>query len=203
MKNLELKQQLAFCQKYRIAPNELLLLQIILLTQEGEEPELAKEYFYLDVCSRGKISDMLIKLQETGIINKSFKLPELGSSIDPNDIPLNKNVIKDYYKCSFDMGKELFEIYPQFGMINGQPTGIRSVSKKFNSLEDFYCFYGKTIGWNPNKHNSIIELVNWGKDNNVIVCTLCNFVIDHKWEELEALRNGDLANVNFDAVKLV
>lgn len=203
MRHLELKQQLVFCEKYGIAPNELLLLQIILLAQEEDAPEIVKDYFYLRTCSRGNIRDMLIKLQDCGIINKSFKIPEVGAAIDPHDITLNKNVIKDYYKCSFELGKELFETYPQFATINGNVVGIRSISKKYDSLEDFYRAYGKTIGWKPEKHEEIIELVNWGKENNVINCTLANFIIDRKWSELEALRNGEIANIDFNAVKLL
>jgi hypothetical protein len=80
---------MAFCNKYKIAPNELLLFQILLLTQEGDDSELIKDYFYLDVCSRGSIIDMLIKLQLAGLVNKSFKIPKAGSSIDPHTIPLN------------------------------------------------------------------------------------------------------------------
>ena len=46
-----------------------------------------------------------------------------------------------------------------------------------------------------------MELIEWAKEKNLIVTTLCNFVIDHKWEELEALRNGEIANIDFNAVK--
>ena len=105
--------------------------------------------------------------------------------------------------CINNAGKELFEVYPQFATINGGPVGIRSVSKKFDSLEDFYRFYGKTIRWKSDFHNHIIELVKWANENNILNTTLANFVIDHKWEELEALKNGELVNVNFDAVKIV
>ena len=99
------------------------------------------------------------------------------------------------------MGKELFEIYPMFGLINGEPVGIRSVSKKFDSLEDFYRYYGKTISWKSEKHEYIMELVEWAKEKNLLVTTLANFVIDHKWEELEALRSGEIANIDFNAVR--
>jgi hypothetical protein len=109
--------------------------------------------------------------------------------------------VKDFFKCSFEMGKELFENYPMFGLINGEPVGIRSVSKKFDSLEDFYRYYGKSISWKPEKHEYIMELVSWAKDHNLLVTTLANFVIDHKWKELEALRNGEIANIDFNAVK--
>lgn len=203
MRHLEIKQQIAFCEKYGIAPNELLLLQILLLVQEDDAPEIVKDYFYLRTCSKGNTREMLIKLQDCGIINKSFKIPEIGAYIDPHSIPFNKNVIKDYYKCSFEAGKELFEVYPQFATINGNVVGIRSVSKKYDSLEDFYRAYGKIISWNPEKHRDIINLVMWGKENNIINCTLANFIIDQKWNDLKAMRDGDLGTVNLDAIKLV
>ena len=145
----------------------------------------------------------LIKLQEVGVILKSYKMPGKGERLDLNTIPINKNLVKDFYKCSFELDKELFEIYTKIATIHGGPVGIRSVSKKFDSLEDFYRFYGKTIRWKSDFHNHIIELVKWANENNILNTTLANFVIDHKWEELEALKNGELVNVNFDAVKIV
>lgn len=201
MKDLNLEQQLIFCDKYIITPNELLLLEIILLAQEGEQPEIVYNYFNANVDARGLTRPMLERLQAVGIINKTYKIPQKGERLNIYDIPINKNVVKDFFKCSFEMGKELFENYPMFGLINGEPVGIRSVSKKFDSLEDFYRYYGKSISWKPEKHEYIMELVSWAKDNNLLVTTLANFVIDHKWEELEALRNGEIANIDFNAVK--
>lgn len=201
MKDLNLEQQLIFCDKYIITPNELLLLEIILLAQEGEQPEIVYNYFNANVDARGLARPMLERLQAVGIINKTYKIPQKGERLNIYDIPINKNVVKDFFKCSFEMGKELFENYPMFGLINGEPVGIRSVSKKFDSLEDFYRYYGKSISWKPDKHKYIMELVSWAKDHNLLVTTLANFVIDHKWEELEALRNGEIANIDFNAVK--
>ena len=201
MKNLELKQQILFCEKYKLDANQLLLLEIILIAQEGDDAEIVQLYF--QSTAKGSLLNNLIKLQEVGVILKSYKMPSKGERLDLNTIPINKNLVKDFYKCSFELGKELFEVYPQFATINGSPVGIRSVSKKFDSLEDFYRFYGKTIRWKSDFHNHIIELVKWANENNILNTTLANFVIDHKWEELEALKNGELVNVNFDAVKIV
>lgn len=201
MKNLELKQQILFCEKYNLDANQLLLLEIILIAQEGDDAEIVQLYFQSK--AKGSLLNNLIKLQEVGVILKSYKMPGKGERLDLNTIPINKNLVKDFYKCSFELGKELFEVYPQFATINGGPVGIRSVSKKFDSLEDFYRFYGKTIRWKSDFHNHIIELVKWANENNILNTTLANFVIDHKWEELEALKNGELVNVNFDAVKIV
>lgn len=201
MKNLELKQQILFCEKYKLDANQLLLLEIILIAQEGDDAEIVQLYFQSK--AKGSLLNNLIKLQEVGVILKSYKMPSKGERLDLNTIPINRNLVKDFYKCSFELGKELFEVYPQFATINGGPVGIRSVSKKFDSLEDFYRFYGKTIRWKSDFHNHIIELVKWANENNILNTTLANFVIDHKWEELEALKNGELVNVNFDAVKIV
>jgi hypothetical protein len=201
VKNLELKQQILFCDKYGINANQLLLLEIILLAQEGDDSENVQLYFQSKV--KGNLLNNLVKLQEVGVILKSFKMPHAGDRLDLYSIPINRNLVKDFYKCSFELGKELFEVYPQFAVINNSPVGIRSVSKKFDSLEDFYRFYGKTIRYNSEFHNHIVELVKWANENNILNTTLANFVIDHKWEELEALKNGELVNVNFDAVKIV
>ena len=89
-----------------------------------------------------------------------------------------------------------------FTNINGYTVSLRGISKKFDSLEDFYRFYGKTIGWNLEKHKEIIELINWEQNNNVgfLRMSIASFVIEQKWEELKALKDGKIANVNFDTL---
>lgn len=194
-----LNTQILFRNKYNIDDNELTLLEILLIAQEEEDNELVKLYF----TTTKNIRTNLIALQDAGVILKSYKLPEKGERLDIYAIPINKNVTKDFYKSSFEMGKELFDVYPQFTTINNNVVGIRSVSKKFNSLEDFYRFYGKSIRNKPELHKYILDLIEWGKEHDVIATTLANFVIDQKWTELQALKDGDIANVNYDAVKIV
>lgn len=203
MKVFNIEEQLILLEKYKINSDELLFITVILLIQNGEANQYINSYFSLPIECRGSIRDLLLSLQNKQIITKEYKIPPTGSKFIPEDIIFNKNFLKMFHKCSFTIGKELFEAYPLFCTINGCPTSIRSVSKKFDSLEDFYRFYGKSIGWNAETHERILELVKWGSEHNVINCTLCNFVIDRKWTVLEAMRDGDVGNVNFDAVKLV
>ena len=191
-------------EKYKINSDELLFITMILLIQEGDTNPYINLYFSLPAACRGSIRELLVSLQHKQVITKEYKIPpQEQKTFIPEDITFNKTFVKNFYKGSFWIGKELFENYPMFCIINGSPASIRSVSKKFDSLEDFYRFYGKSIEWNPQKHKQIIELVKWGAENNVINCTLCNFVIDRKWEILEAMRDGEIGTVNFDAVKLV
>lgn len=202
MRHLDLKQQLIWCDTYKITPNELLLFEMLLLIQEDDDPEIVKMYFSLDEKSRGSVRAALQRLQEQELINKSYKIPEVGSNFNPYDIPLNKNKVKQFYKCSFELGKDLWDIYPQFGLVNSNMVGLRAISDKDDSIEDFYKRYGKEIHWNPEEHQRIIDLVKWAKETNIINYTISKFVRNHKWEELEALKNGD-TGYNYDVVKLL
>lgn len=205
MKNLTLtlEEEISILDKYRLVPNELMFIRILLILQDENDEDLFARYIKILKEEGINLREFIATLQGKEIILKSYKIPKQGETFDPYSIPFNKNFIKNLYKCSFELGKELFEVYPQFGNINGSLVGIRSVSKKFDSLEDAYFRYGKTIGWSIERHNHIIELVEWAKENNLINYTLASFIVDNRWYELEALKNGDLANVNYDTVKLI
>lgn len=200
---MTLENEISILNKYRITPNELMLIRTLLILQDEENEELFKSYIETLYESGIKLRDVLLCLQEKGIILKQYKIENEGIAFDPYSIPINKVFIKNLYKCSFELGKELFEIYPQFGNINGNVIPLRSVARKFDSLEDAYFRYGKEIKWNPELHNQIIELVKWAKSNNILNCSLSSFIINRGWIDLEALKNGDIANVNYDAIKLI
>lgn len=199
---LSLEEEISILSKYSITPNELMLIRTLLILQDEDNENLFKDYIELLHDSNIKLRDVLLSLQEKEIILKSYKIPREGEYFDPYTIQFNKNFIKALYKCSFELGKELFEVYPQFGSIQGNIVGIRSVSKKFDSLEDAYFKYGKSIQWDIDRHNHIMELVRWAKSNNIINYTLASFIIDQRWLELEALRDG-AGNINYDNVRLL
>lgn len=180
-----------------------MFIRTLLLLQDEENEDIFKSYIEALYNCGVKIREIILSLQDKGVILKSFHCPKEGEVFDPYSIPFNKNFIKNLYRCSFEMGKELFEAYPQFGIIGTSTVPLRTVAKKFDSLEEAYFRYGKNIRWNEEKHNQIIELVRWAKDNNIINCSLASFIINQGWIDLEALKKGDGANVNFDAIKLV
>lgn len=190
MKNLTLglSEELSILDKYGLTPNELLVLRILLLLQDDNEEELFKKLIVTLKSIGVSLREVLIELQNKEVILKSWKVPTEGSSFDPFAIPINKNFIKNLYKCSFELGKELFDTYPQWTVINNSTVSLRGVSKHFNSLEECYFKYGKAIGWNPERHQTIIDLVNWAKENNILSKSLGAFVVDNGWYDLEALR---------------
>lgn len=203
MEQLELNEELILMEKYKLTPTELFAVKTILLAQDNEDEYIFKFNNILNELDI-KFRDILISLQNKSIILKSYKIPKEGEVLKLEDIEINKLFIKSYYKASFELGKELFDIYPMFGDIGGNIISLRTVSKKFNSLEDFYRFYGKSIRWNPNTHKEIIELIKWAKENTTFInCSISSFCINQMWNELKALKDGQLININYDSIKLL
>lgn len=202
MLKLNFDNELLVLENYKLSPNELFFLQCILMYKDDKK--LIGRF--LSVCKDIGLDarTMLTSLQKKRIVLQDYKIPLEGELFKPEEVLINKNFIKNFHKASFEMGQELFYAYPQFTTIQGIITPLRSVSKKFDSLEDFYAFYGRTIRYNPDLHNHIIELIKWDNDNShMINTTLCNFVVDHKWKDIEALKNGDKGNINFDNVRVL
>lgn len=178
-----------------------MLIRTLLLLQEGES-KLFSDYFELLHNTSTDIIALITSLQEKSFILKSYKLPTKGDILDPYSISINKTFIKKFYKASNELGKELFDAYPQFCVIQNSMVGLRSISKKFDSLEDAFFKYAKSINWSTERHNHIIELIEWGKEHNLINYSLANFICDQRWIELEALHDGG-SNINYDTIELL
>ena len=200
---LTLDEEISLLDKYGLTPNELLVVRVLLILQDNNEEELFQNLMVTLKHINLSLREVLVQLQKKEVILKSFKIPNSGEKFDPYSIPINKNFIKTLYKSSFEMGKELFDSYPQFGSINGNVVPLRTVAKHFDSLEQAYFKYGKAIGFNPEKHKVIIELTKWAKDNNILNCSLSSYIINNGWLDLQAMKDGNTANFNVDAIKLI
>lgn len=197
--NYNIDNEIALLEKYELSPNELFVLKLVLLLQDGDTNYLKRWLQINDGCD---FRDIIISLQNKRMINKDFKVPNKGEEFNPYDIPINKLVTKTFFRASFDLGEELYLEYPQFTIINGSQIPLRTVAKKFNSLEDAYRFYAKQIKYNPTKHQEILDLVKWAKENNILQMSLASFIINNSWNDLVDLKQGG-SNINYNAVKLI
>lgn len=196
--NLNIENELVLLEKYKITPTELFAVRVILLAKEEGEYEWLQRF-----AQTVKLREVLISLQEKGIILKSWKLPKEGNTLEIESIPLNQNFQKQFFRASFEMGQELFEVYPQSTYVNGSLYNLKRVSKHFDSLEQAFLKYSKYIKNNPDTHQHIIELIQWGIDNGYNFSTLDSFIIDNSWLAIEAMKNGEGVNVNTEAVKMI
>jgi hypothetical protein len=48
-----------------------------------------------------------------------------------------------------------------------------------------------------------MELIEWGKDNNVINMSLASFIINRSWVDLETMKKGEAGNYDFNSIKLI
>ena len=188
MKYIELSfdREIELMIKYQIFPEELLFIKLVFLAQEGH-PEYLSKYFS-QMPLKGAPRDTMLSLQEKGIINKSYKIPEKGQTFNPLEVDFNKLFMKSYLQHSYDMGMELFTIYPSFVNISGKLCSIKNISKNFNSFEEFAFAYGKAIKFDEETHNEILELVQWAKEQDLIHYGICEFIISFKWLELKELQ---------------
>ena len=192
--------ELYILEKYKLTPTELFTIKCILIAKEdGDYEPLQRLSTILD----GGLRLVLERLQIKGIILKSFKIPKVGSKLEIEDIPINQNFQKQYFRASFKMGEELFETYPQSCYINNQYFNLRSVSHKFDSLEEAFAKYSKYIKHNPEKHQEIIELIEWGKENNYNFTTLDRFIVDNAWESIKNMKENNTININSESIKLI
>ena len=196
----DIDNELIFLEKYNLTPTELMTIRTILLAQDNQEDYLFK---FNNILTKTdvKFRDILISLQNKQIITKAYKIPNEGEAFEFEDVTFNKSIVKAFYRASFELGKELFNVYPQTTIVNGVIYALRRVSKKFNSLEDAFRVYGKMIRWDEELHNEIIELVKWGIDNDYSFTTLDDFIVDNAWESIRAIRDGHAININFNAIK--
>lgn len=195
---LNIENELAILEKYNLTPTELFAIRVILLAKEEGEYEWLQRFAQIV-----KLRETLNSLKEKGIILKSWKLPNQGNQLVVENIPINQNFQKQFFRASFEMGQELFEVYPQSTIVNGQVYNLKRISRKFDSLEDAFAKYAKYIKNNPEAHSDIIELVKWGIDNGYNFTTLDSFIVDNSWLAIAALKDGSGINVNTEAIKMI
>ena len=197
--NHSLEVELILMKEYKLNYNELMCIKVILLAQDGEYNYLQQFNEILD----GGLRLLLETIQSKGIILKSYKIPKTGSPFSPEDVQFNQNFLKKYYRSAFEMGEELFYTYPQSCTVQGQVFNLRTVSKHFDSLEQAFQKYAKSIKNNPEIHQEIINNIKWGIENGYNFTTLDRFIIDRGGEALKAFREGDSININLEATQLI
>ena len=191
-------------EKYKLTAEEIMLVELLFLASiEEEHPEYLHKYLNLPI-EKTNLRDILISLQNKGVIVKSYKIPKAGSSFDPESVEFNKLFLNSYRKFSGELGSEFFDVYPSIAIINGSEAPLKNFGKKFNSEEEFFFRYGKNIGWNINTHNEVINIIKWAKENNcrLLNMNIADFVISKMWTSIKELRDGE-GTMNFDNLNVI
>mgnify|MGYP007032404378 CR=1 FL=1 len=55
------------------------------------------------------------------------------------------------------------------------------------------CFaYGEAIKFDPTKHQEVLEILDYARDNNLIQNGICQFIADRQWDMYKQMRDGNL-----------
>lgn len=195
MKSLELnlEREIDFMIKYQLSADELFTMRLILYAQDNHEEFLSK---YFSQCKEINLKNVLETLKRKGLINKTYIIPETGIKFNPRDVEFNKNILKDYIRHSEELGMELFLNYPAFTNINGKTFSLRNITKLYKSIDEMCFAYGKEINFDPKRHEKVMELLDWAKENNQIHSGICDFIASRKWLDYEQIK--DEGSIIFD-----
>lgn len=195
--SLTIDNELAILEQYSLTAEEWLIIRLLFLASEEEKH---KEYLvkYL-MYAKPDLRNIIVSLQDKGIISKSYKIPNKGCTFDPADIVFNKNFINKYLKFSYTLGQELFDNYPVTINVNGITYSARTSGNKYKDLEDMYYAYGKAIGNKLEVHQHVLELLEWAKENGLVNKGLYRFIADREWLNLEAMK--DDPSINYNSIK--
>lgn len=191
---LSLKEEIEIYINNNITPTELFILRLLFLAMDGDSSLLSN---YVSNVTDGKkvLKKVLESLQNKGIINAGFKIPQEGEVLKFKEIPINKNFIRSYIRDSHELGKELFNKYPSFMTINGRVASIKNFTKaNLFSLDEFCIFYAKQIKLSGVTHDRVMEALDFGIENNLIRYSLLEFLASQKWLELEFIRDSGEVN---------
>ncbi len=106
---MTIETELLIINKYKLTTNELFLLKLLILALEENQLKYLYTYLQENDFARKSLRDTLISLQNNNIINNSYKIPEKGEKFKIDEIILNKNFLKEFYKNSGILGQDLFD----------------------------------------------------------------------------------------------
>ena len=205
--NLEIENKLFLMQKYDINAEELFSIELLFLASVEENITDENRRFFYDYYLKCKpaiqLFDILTSLKEKGIIKKSCIIPSKGNTFRPESIDFNQIFISNYRKYSNELGQEFLSHYPPIAIINGDPYDMHNIAKKYNNYEEFCFSYGKAIGWKQEKHNEIIKLLDWAKQNkcNLINVNVANFVINRAWDKIQLFKDNTYDELIIDTLR--
>lgn len=181
---MELDTILNLMSSWDLTADELLFIYLVFISRDEEYNH--KEFYDKWLVNGGqkRVKEIYESLKNKKIILKDNSFDKL----DPNEIEFNSIFLNKWIKVSGIMGAELYDNYPKFVYIGDKKCSLRNFTKRYNDLTDLYFSYSLQIGHNYEKHKKIMELLNWAKQNNKIHYGIVEFILSHKWEELEEER---------------
>lgn len=204
--DISLEEELEIMSRYEINSNEFMLIKLILLSQDNEENEKLLHRYLRECNSSTSLSrDFINMLVEKKIINKTSPVCEKKEKIYPEDFEFNNVFIKNFFKYSDELGKEIWMLYPDYIIGNCKNYPAKNFSKRFKDLNDLFRFYSKQIKHNPKKHQMVVESLKFAIKHELITSSIIDYILSNQWEHHIKIMTGEdkLVKLTFDTTQLV
>lgn len=153
--------------------------------------------FFTKVKNTLFTNDVIHRLAKDGIFQEE-PLKYTNGSIEIFDLFLTTDFIQKFFPEVENLGKELWNVYPNTAFINGQDVVLKKGEKIGNVYYDkdkLMSVYCEKIKFNKELHQQIIAKVNKNKD--MINFTLRSFILDELWESLPDTTQKQIDNTDF------
>lgn len=200
-------KELEILEKFSLDANEWYLIRCLFLSKyEGLNNYLI--HFVTKSLPKGALRQMLVTLKEKRILSKKYKVPKEGEQFIVKDLEFHEPFLNKYFKTSNEMGRELFDAYPSYLVMNdGTFLPARNLVSKvvFKDQNAFFIFYCKQIKYNIQKHEQIMKALEFAKSNDLIRSGIVEYVVSEKYEDhIRTMTDGHGDFVTrFDNVKVI
>ena len=203
--HLTFEEELNIMSKYSLSYEEFALVKMIFFIQDNEENINYLNTYYGQCRKSGLKRDELQSLIDKRVLDKDTYIPERGETVRFDEFEFRKEFIKNFYKFSHELGKEIWEEYPFYLVTNRVNYPIKNFSKRFRDLPDLFQFYGKQINYNLEKHNLVIKSLKYAKENNLISSNIVDYLIGNQWDQHIKLMTGEdkTTSITFDTTELL
>lgn len=195
--SIDLDRKLEVMSKHALTAEEWLFIELLWTANDGQ-PEYLFKYF--NECSKTAIPrDTIQALKDKKVFASSYNIPGIGEDFEYDQVEFSKTFINNYFKGSFEAGRELYDKYPPFIQNSDKLLCANNItSKGYNDENDFFLKYNKQIQYKLENHLEVMEILEWAKEQKLINYSIVEYVATRKWVEHRAMKeSGEIGKISF------
>lgn len=192
--SIDIERQLDVMIKYGLSAEEFFLTELLMLATEDPEHKTYLLTYFGKAKKEQLAMDTLQALKDKGVLDKECVIPQRGQTFTIGDIKLNLKFLDEYFKLTLQAGEELKNAYPDFLQFGDRLMPAKNiVTSGYRTEEDFFFAYAKKIRHSRKKHNEVLEILDWAKQQKLITYGMVEYVTTSKWKDHIRMREaGDL-----------
>ncbi len=204
--DISLDEDLEIMSRYKINANEFMLVKLLLLSQDHPDNDKYLDLYLKECHADGTLSREFINLLvDRRIIVKTSPVVKKTSGIFPEDFHFNEVFMKNFFKFSDQMGKEIWDLYPDYIIGSCRNFPAKNFSKRFKDLKELFLYYAKQIKNDPKKHEQVVESLKFAIKHELITSSIIDYLLSHQWDYHIKVMNGEdkMIKLTFDTTQLV